>query len=204
MLKQIILVSLCILSSQAHASALSDLDKFLHNSQVAAEFTQTVYGTRTNSIRRGKMQLERPNKFRWEYQDGLLIISDSKNIYLYDKPLHQVTQKKLNALLDTSPALLLAGGIDIKKYYKLTVLRESGGLEWVRLTPKKSKGKSNDNNGFVLVEVGFIKNTQLLTQMRFIDSFGGKSAISFTGIKVNIKAPISTFAFTPPPGVDVN
>lgn len=200
MIKKIMVISICILSGFANADGIKALDNFLQNTSIAADFTQTVYGNKKDRISQGTMQIERPNKFRWEYvKDGQLIVSDSKNMYIYDKPLQQVTAKKLNNSLGKSPALLLAGGNDIKKYYTITASPDSQGLEWVSLTPKNV----NDNNGFKSVTMGFNKTTQTLSQMKFTDSFDNKSAISFTNVKTGVKVPASTFTFTPPKGVDV-
>ena len=201
MFKKIILVGLCGLSNMIYADPMKSLDEFLQNKQITGDFTQTVYGNKKNRVSQGTMQILRPNKFRWEYvKDGQLIVSDSKNIYIYDKPLKQVTIKKLNNSLGKSPALLLAGGTDVKKNYTITSDRtESEGLEWVNLAPKNI----SDNNGFKSVSIGFAKKTQLLSQMKFIDSFDNKSTINFTNIKVGGKVPESTFIFTPPKGIDV-
>lgn len=200
MFKKIILVNLCVLSGIVYADAMKSMDSFLKNKQIGSDFTQTVYGNKKNRVSVGTMQIERPNKFRWEYvKDGQLIISDSKSIYIYDKPLKQVTVKKLNSSLGKSPALLLAGGTDVKKNYTITIGAESAGLEWVNLTPKDIK----DNNGFKSVAMGFAKNTGLLGQMKFTDSFDNKSTIDFTNVKVGVKTPASMFTFTVPKGVDV-
>lgn len=201
MFKKIIIISMYVLSSLSHADAMKALDNFLQNTSIAADFTQTVYGSKKDRISQGTMQIERPNKFRWEYvQDGQLIISDNRNIYIYDKPLQQVTQKKLNDSLGKSPALLLAGGTDIKKYYTIALLPDNNdGLEWVSLKPRNI----NDNNGFKTIAIGFNKTTQLLSQMKFTDSFDNKSSINFTNVKTGIKVPASTFVFIPPKGADV-
>lgn len=205
MFRKIILVgmciaSMCLITRLAHADGVQSLDSFLRNATISADFTQTVYGVKRNKVSQGSMQIERPNKFRWEYQqDGQLIVSDSKNIYIYDKPLQQITKRRLNSSLGKSPALLLAGGTDIKKYYNVSASPESSGLEWVNLAPKNI----NDNNGFKSVAMGFTKSSGLLSQMKFTDSFDNKSAISFNNVKVGMKFPASTFNFSPPAGVDV-
>lgn len=200
MLKKILGIGLSLFISLANADALKSLDNFLFNTSISSDFTQTVYGVRKNKISVGKMQIERPNKFRWEYvDDGQLIVSDGKTIYIYDKPLQQVTQKPLNDSLGKSPALLLAGGRDIKKYYNVAVLPSSESLEWVNLTPSNV----SDNNGFKMVTIGFNPGNGSLSQMKFIDNFGNKSMINFSNVKVGVRAPSSTFNFTPPTGVDV-
>ncbi|HLX54018.1 MAG TPA: outer membrane lipoprotein chaperone LolA [Aquella sp.] len=200
MFKKMMLIGMCVFGGVAYADAMKSLDGFLQNKQISGDFTQTVYGNKKNRVSTGTMQIERPNKFRWEYvKDGQLIVSDSKNIYVYDKPLKQVTVKKLNSSIGKSPALLLAGGTDVKKNYTISVMPDSEGLEWVSLIPKNI----NDNNGFKSVSIGFTKNTGLLSQMKFTDNFDNKSAINFTNVKVGVKVPATSFIFTQPAGVDV-
>jgi outer membrane lipoprotein-sorting protein len=66
MLKIIISMVLCVVSSIVHADVLKNLDSFLQNASITANFTQTVYGNKKNRISQGTMQIDRPNKFRWE------------------------------------------------------------------------------------------------------------------------------------------
>lgn len=184
--------------SNVYADGIQDLDGFLRNQMSSANFSQTVFGAKKNRTSTGVLEISRPNKFRWEYvEDGQLIVSDGKKIYIYDKQLQQVTEKTLDASLGKSPALLLAGGSNIKHDYTVSNLPESGGLQWVNLVPKKAE----DNNGFKLVQIGFKQNT--LAQMKFVDSFDNKSTITFTNVKTGITLPASDFVFTPSPGVDV-
>lgn len=185
---------------EAHASGVQALDNFLQNqnSTLSASFSQTVFGNKKNRITSGVMEIARPNKFRWEYvTDGQLIVSDGKMIYIYDKPLKQVTEKKLSKSLGKSPALLLAGGGSIKQDYIVSDLPSSNGIEWVKLVPKNS----GDNNGFKQVQIGFDHNN--LAQMKFIDNFDNKSSITFTNVQTGVNIPMSDFTFTPPNGVDV-
>ncbi len=193
---------ICMMFGMSYADGLKALDSFLQakNSTISANFTQTVYGSKKNKVSIGVMEISRPNKFRWEYtEDGQLIISDSKLLSIYDKPLQQVTQRKLGSSLGKSPAALLAGGSNIKQAYSVTNLPNSDDLEWVSLTPKSLA----DNNGFKSVQIGFDSKTQVLTQMKFVDSFDNKSSISFTNVKTGITISDNDFKFTPGPGVDV-
>ena len=184
--------------TNVYADGVQDLDSFLRNQMSSANFSQTVFGVKKNRTTTGVLEISRPNKFRWEYvEDGQLIVSNGKTIYIYDKQLQQVTEKKLDASLGKSPALLLAGGSNIKRDDTVSNLPESAGLQWVNLVPKKAE----DNNGFKLVQIGFKQNT--LAQMKFVDSFDNKSTITFTNVKTGIALPASDFTFTPQAGVDV-
>ncbi len=186
----------------SYADGMKALDIFLQNknSTISANFTQTVYGRKKNKVSTGSMEISRPNKFKWQYnEEDQLIVSDGKVIYIYDKPLAQVTLKKLDASLGKTPALLLAGGSDIKKYYNISESKSNDGLEWVILVPKNS----DENNGFKSVLMGFNKTNQNLTQMQFVDSFDNKSLISFTNVQLGVKFPDNEFKFVAPKGTDI-
>ncbi|MCX8514522.1 MAG: outer rane lipoprotein carrier protein LolA [Pseudomonadota bacterium] len=200
MLKKYSILILVLSCNFAVADGIKSLDYFLQNKDttVNANFTQTVVGLKKNRISSGVMEIKRPNKFRWEYTaEGQIIISDGKTIYIYDKPLAQVTERKLSKALGKSPALLLAGGTDIKKNYNVTNLPNNGGLEWVNLAPKIAA----DNNGFKSVQIGFKNNT--LAQMNFVDSFDTKTVITFTNVKMGQSLNETDFTFTPKAGIDI-
>ncbi len=201
MIKKLSLL-LVIAVSSAYADGIKALDLFLQNknSSISADFVQTVYGVNKNKISQGRMEISRPNKFRWIYlNDGQEIISNSKMIYVYDKQLKQVTQKPLNGSLGKSPASLLAGGSNIKQIYDISNLPESNGIEWVLLKSKNVE----DNNGFKSIQMGFNKKTGELSQMNFVDSFDNKSTISFSNVKTGVKFSKDEFDFLVPKDVDV-
>lgn len=179
----------------------NNLNDYLVNSKtVKADFTQTITMGKKTRTTSGSMEIARPNKFRWEYTaEQQLIVSDSKNIYIYDKPLQQVTVKALGDAIDKSPAALLAGANNVQSLYKVTDVPASGdGLTWFKIEPKTK----NDNNGFQVVMMGF-DSAHKISGMQFIDSFGNKTNLKFTNVQTGVSLPASDFNFTPPAGVDV-
>ena len=198
-MKKLLIMIMLATSINVFADGVTALNSFLKNQMTSANFSQTVFGNKKNRVSTGVMEISRPNKFRWEYiEDGQLIVSDGKTIYIYDKPLAQVTEKKLDNSIGKSPALLLSGGSNIKNDYIVSNIKESDdGVSWVNLVAKKV----SDNNGFKLVQIGFRRDT--LAEMKFVDSFNNKSMITFTNVKYMVQIPASDFIFTPKPGVDV-
>lgn len=199
-MKKIILIVAAYLTSVAHADS-AVLTNFLANAKtIKANFSQTIVTGKKSRTTLGTMEISRPNKFRWEYtQDQQLIVSDAKQIYLYDKPLQQVTIRQLGKSIDKSPAAVLAGANDLQSAYKVSdVATKAAGLNWVRIDPKIK----NDNNGFQVVLMGFDKQGKL-SQMQFTDSFGNKTSISFSNLQTGVAIPASDYTFTPPAGVDV-
>ncbi|MDD3267024.1 MAG: outer membrane lipoprotein chaperone LolA [Burkholderiales bacterium] len=199
-MKRIITVLLYgfIFNSYADSASLS---KYLGNMKtMKADFTQVIITGKKNRTSVGNMEISRPNKFRWEYTaDQQLLISDSKDIYIYDKPLQQVTIKPLNKSIDKSPAALLAGSNDINKSYKISNLPDNGDkLAWFKIEPKVT----NDNNGFQVVLMGFSADGKI-SSMKFTDTFGNETQLKFSNVQTGVNIPASEFKFTAPAGVDV-
>ena len=95
---------------------------------------------KTQQSATGKLVFSRPGKFRWEYQKPYeqLIVGDGNKLWVYDKELAQVTVKKLEGALGSSPAALLAGSNDIGEYYNLNAKGVSRGLDWLEAYPKET------------------------------------------------------------------
>lgn len=198
-------ILVCMFSS-CFADGITSLNQFLltKNNTISAKFKQVVFGYKKNQVSTGTMQVSRPNKFKWQYDNqgnnvGQEIISDGKKVFIIDKELEQVTYKDLGQTLDKSPAMLLAGSNDIKKYYVVINKPDASGLEWVELIPKGS----NSNNGFQSVGMGFDKTTHVLSQMKFADNFGGHSQVDFYNLKFGIRFKEGEFKFVVPTGYDV-
>ena len=183
----------------AQADGVADLQSTLAKmTAMQGEFTQTV------TARSGKVQISqgdfailRPGKFRWHYRKPYeqLIVGDSKDVWLYDPDLEQVTIKSMDNALDSSPAALLAGENNLSKRYTLKPLPARDGLAWVEAIPKQS-----DSN-FNRVRLGIANNE--IREMDLEDSFGQNTRIEFRVMVVNGKPDPALFRFTPPKGVDV-
>jgi chaperone LolA len=195
------LLALCaILATPAHAGSIEKLQAFVAQTKSArANFTQKVLDNKGKPIQAasGVLAFSRPGKFRWEYQKPYeqLIVGDGDRLWVYDAELNQVTVKKLEGSLGSSPAALLAGSNEIEEFYNLDAKGTKGGLDWLEAFPK------NEDTMFQKVRMGFKGNT--LDTMELYDHLGQVTVIRFTGIKRNPKLAADAFVFTPPKGVDV-
>ncbi len=184
----------------AIADGVSSLRNFYnHTDAMRAQFHQVVtdvQGRKEQEVE-GTMQLQRPNKFRWDYKKPYeqQIISDGKKVYLYDVDLAQVTTRDLSQALGSSPAALLAGGENVEKNFDLKNIVRQDGLDWVLALPK------NKDSGFERVLLAF--DDEKLQKMELYDSFNHVTAIRFSEIERNPKLKDSTFLFSTPKGVDV-
>jgi len=201
MLKKLLMAALCLAALDAHAAATGKLKTFIaatHSAQ--ANFTQEVQdknGKRIQSAS-GTMQFERPGKFRWVYQKPYeqLIVGDGKKFWMYDVDLNQVTVKKLDAALGSSPAALLSGNNEIERDFSVKDMEDRDGLEWLEATPKSAE------SNFSKILMAFNAKSELAV-MELHDAFGHRTVLRFTALKNNPALSSSLFKFVPPKGADV-
>ena len=195
-----IVTMLVSFSSWAADSATEKLNIFVQTVvTLKANFTQTVIDAQGQVVEEasGQFLLERPGKFRWDYQQPYpqQIVADGQRIWFYDADLEQVTvSSQLEALADT-PATLLSGEKAPEDTYVLRDINSEDGLFWVELVPKDLE------SNFQTVSLAFDKHG--LQQMVMRDSFGQQTRLEFTQIEENLELASDAFVFIPPEGVDV-
>lgn len=194
------ILALLSLPLVAVADGIGSLKNFYNNTHsVHANFYQLVTDKQGRKVQEvyGEMQLKRPNKFKWDYNKPYeqQIISDGKQVWLYDTELSQVTVRAIDKALGSSPAALLAGDDSLDKGFKLSNLDRKDNNQWVSAEPVVR------DTGFEKILLGF--NDNKLQEMELIDSFGHKTQIVFSEVEVNPAINNKTFLFKPPKGVDV-
>lgn len=199
-MRRTLLLLLLLPGAALGASSVDELKAFLQQTTtVRAHFAQIVLDRNMNTLQRvtGTMQFSRPGKFRWEYDRPYeqIIVSDGSRVWLYDKDLNQVTVRRFDRALGSSPAALLAGGSDIEKDYELSSLGSRDGLDWLEAVPR------NRDTAFERIRLGFGKSG--LDAMELRDQFGQTTVIKFSTIERNPSLAPEAFRFTPPKGADV-
>ena len=201
MLRKSLITLLLLASTTAHASAIQRLHTFVVSTHSAqADFTQEVLdknGKRIQSAS-GTMQFERPGRFRWVYKKPYeqLIVGDGKKFWMYDADLNQVTVKKLDAALGSSPAALLSGSNEIERDFALKDVDDRDGLEWLQATPKSAE------TTFQMILMAFNAKSELMV-MELHDAFGHHTVLRFSALKSNPTFGAQQFKFVPPKGADV-
>src|SRR5690349_24213545 len=128
------LLLLAALASGASGAASTEALKGLleQTATARARFAQMVLDKNSKMLQQatGTMQFSRPGKFRWEYDkpQEQVIVGDGKQVWLYDKDLNQVTVRRFDRALGSSPAALLAGSNEIEKNYSFTAIGNQEGL----------------------------------------------------------------------------
>ena len=197
---RILLILLFLLPGLASAAATDALKVFLTQTQtVKARFAQMVLDKNLKPLQQaqGVMQFSRPGKFRWDYQKPYeqVIVGDGSKLWIYDKDLNQVTVRKLDRALGSSPAALLSGSNDLERDYKLSNLGMDKGLDWLEALPKSRESV------FERVRMGFGKSG--LEAMELRDQFGQTTVITFADVERNPRIAADVFRFTPPQGADI-
>jgi len=187
----------------ALAAATDQLQSFVSGVKSArGEFTQrqvkgqgdTLKVTGTSS---GTFVFARPGKFTWRYTKPYdqLLQADGQTLYIYDKDLNQVTERKLDGALGSSPAAILFGSNDFEKNFVVKNGPTRDGVEWLELTPK-----SKDTQ-FERIGIGFKGGN--LEAMELRDAFGNTTLLTFSAMQKNPPLPADAFRFTVPKGADV-
>ncbi len=198
---KLILFFLFILPVTAHADAIDKLKTFISSTRSGqANFTQDVLdkGGKKIQAASGNMQFVRPGKFRWAYQKPYeqLIVGDGEKFWLYDTDLNQVTVKKLDAALGSSPAALLSGNNEIERGFVLKDMGSREGLDWLQATPRTSE------TSFQEILMAFDAQSNLAI-MELHDAFGHKTVLRFTSMQRNPQLSSGLFKFVPPEGADI-
>lgn len=201
-MKRILAVLMLLIASPAaHAAATDKLKSFIAATRSAqANFTQEVQDKNGKVLQSasGTMQFVRPGKFRWEYRKpyAQLIVGDGQKFWMYDADLNQVTVKRLDAALGSSPAALLSGSNEIERGFILSNIEGREGLEWLQAKPK-----SNETT-FEKILMAFNAKSQLVV-MELHDAFGNHTVLRFTELLNNPPMSPQRFKFVPPKGADV-
>ena len=200
-MRRILFAAACLaLAQSASAGAIDKLHRFLETTKtLRADFTQTVIAKNGKKPQQssGVMMISRPGKFHWQIDKpySQLLVGDGEKIWMYDPDLRQVTVKKMDAALGSTPAALLVGGSSLEKNFTLRELGEREGMEWLEAMPK------SPDSGFEKLQVGFVGDD--LKAMELFDNFGQVTSLVFSNVQRNPSLPAANFRFVPPAGADV-
>lgn len=174
-------------------SFLGDLDS------LTANFKQQLFNESGELLdtAEGKLYLQRPGKFNWEYNKpySQRIITDGQTLWIYDEDLEQVTIRSMKAGLQATPAAILGGSADVDELYRIVDLGKLEGYDWVRLESLDEDSQYSD------VRLGFDGNK--LGMMILSDNLDQTTRIDFNDVELNPDINAARFEFTPPEGVDI-
>ena len=199
-MKNFLLAALLAAAPAAHANALDDFLAFNAQAKSAtARFGQQVFDQKGRVVDKsqGSFAFARPGKFRWAYDKPhkQVLVGDGVKLWIHDPDLNQVTVKRMEGAMSSTPAALLAGRDDITTLFTLKDAGAADGLAWVEASPKAQ------DTGFERVRLGL--NGKALAAMELHDQLGGRTMLRFVDLKANAPVSPQTFVFTAPKGADV-
>lgn len=185
---------------QAADQPVKQLQAFLKASKsLTADFKQVLINEAGDPYQTsyGVFYLQRPGKFRWDYLKPFQqqIVSTSGKVWFYDTDLEQVTIKKLDESVGSTPALLLSGDISLEDNFTMEDQGIDGDLQWIKLVPK------NQESSFKYILIGLNKGS--LGGMELSDNFGMLTRIYFSNVLLNPPIKPTIFEFKTPKGADV-
>lgn len=194
------LLSVTSLIAAAEDVPVKQLKAFLSSAKtITANFKQVLINEAGDPFQTssGQFYLQRPGKFRWDYTKPFQqqIISTSGKVWFYDTDLEQVTIKKLDESVGSTPALLLSGDVPLEDNYNIEQQGSEGDMHWVKLVPK------SQDSTFKYVLIGLEKG--VLSGMQLNDNFGQLTRIYFSNLKLNQSIDAALFEFKAPNGVDI-
>lgn len=198
-------LAFCVATALAPASAMAataqeQLRAFVNTVTAAtgsfSQYTVNPQG-RTQPAQTGVFSFQRPGKFKWAVQKPYeqLVISDGRQVFQFDPDLAQVTERKVDAAIGTSPAAILFGSGSLEQSFDVSALPSKDGIDWLRAKPRTADA------GFSRVDIGMKDN--LPVRVELLDSFGQTTRVDLSGIVPNPKLGEGEFRFVAPKGVDV-
>jgi len=184
--------------------AQTELEIFLNQlNTLYGRFEQKLYSETGEllEISRGELFIERPDRFRWDYQTPYQqqIIADGTRIWIYEPDLEQVTVKPMDKALDKTPAQLLSSShTRLADNFTVKPLPADPNTQYRKqfeVVPKATDSQ------FVRLHISLYRND--LETFELLDNLGQTTLITFSHTRRNENFAKGLFRFSPPAGTDV-
>lgn len=188
-------------SAQQVAAALQA--KYDSVRDFTADFTQQYESgiLRKKLTERGKLQVKKPGKMRWDYTapDKKLFVSDGTRVYLWVPADNQVTTSPVPRQDEATTAMqFLTGKGNLARDFTVSFTENPpAGTYGLRLQPKLQE---RDYDWLQLI---VDRQSMQIRSLAAADRQGGQSTFTFTNFKENVGLSDKTFAFKIPRGADV-
>ncbi|HPE61679.1 MAG: outer membrane lipoprotein chaperone LolA [Thiothrix sp.] len=196
-----LILALGLVQAASAETARDRLNTFFTNvNTMQSSFIQEVFDEQGNlkQSSRGTVFLVRPGRFRWEYAqpEAHKIVSDGKDVYVYDVELEQVTIKPMRQSLSSAPVAMLLNKQPVDSQFRVQEMQtEDSSLSWFHLVPHRR------DSDFTSMDLGI--SDRGIQEMVLNDKFGQQTYVHFHGMQLDINIDPNRFRFTPPQGVDV-
>lgn len=169
----------------------------------SADFTQQYESgvLKRKVTERGKVQVKKPGKMRWDYTqpEKKLFVSDGSQIYLWVPADNQVTRSAVPKEDEATTAVLfLAGKGNLPRDFNVSFAPNAPeGTYALRLEPKQPE------RDYEWLQLVVDRKTLQIRGLTWVDRQGGRNALQFSNLRENTGIPETVFAFRIPKGADV-
>lgn len=169
----------------------------------SADFTQQYESgvLKRKVTERGKLQVKKPGKMRWDYTDPekKLFVSDGSQIYLWVPADNQVTRSAVPKEDEATTAVLfLVGKGNLTRDFNVSFAPNAPpGTYALHLEPKLPE------RDYEWLQLIVDQKTLQIRGLATADRQGGRSTFQFSNFRENTGIPDSVFAFRIPKGADV-
>lgn len=199
----LLLSSFAFAQTDVHKIADAVDRHYNHVETLQVNFSETYRGAGVNRNETGTLELKKPGKMRWDYQQPRpkLFLSDGKTAWFYVPGEQQVRKAAVKTLDDfRSPLRYLLGKTKLEKEFTGLSLApdvkpiEAGDV-MLRGVPKGMSDRVNQ----VLLE---ITPDSRLRRIVIEEADGSTTEFQLSGEKTNPPLSGNRFKFIPPPGVE--
>lgn len=179
---------------------IADLRKLLDATKsLQGDFVQSLYDENheLQEESKGKFMMMRPRKFYWDTIEPMpqLLVSNDKEIWLYDPDLQTASVRPFSDDLQQAPALILSENVDeLRKQFSVTSKKEKT-TQTFTLTPKVSDG--------LFQKLLLVFEKEVLKEFSMESNDGQSTRSVLSNVKVNQSLPEEKFYFQVPAGVEV-
>lgn len=193
-----LLLTLLVGTSSAMANDASELrEKLAAVNLFSAKFEQTVYDIEGKRLQQasGDMVVARPDRFRWETKqpDENLIVSDGKDVWVYDPFVQQVSVARLAKAIDNTPFLLITSS-NPQIWNNYDILKDGDSFT---VTSK------NKNQRIESLRIVFDGQSRI-NRFEVNEAQGQRSEFQLSNLNLKPTLAADAFKFTVPSGVTVD
>ena len=169
-----------------------------------AQFTQTSSGISFPSplVQEGNLQVQKPNKLRWEFKkpSARLFLSDGSELWIVDDA--EKTCTHYSSVADSLQRFLAVfnGAERLTKHYKMTLAAASEskpGSETLKLVPKVEDGSVQ------AIYLRVNSGSGMVTAVITVSAFGDRTETVLSAIELGKEQPLERFRWSDRPGFQV-
>jgi outer membrane lipoprotein carrier protein len=160
-------------------------------------FTVRAYNRTKES--KGQVIFEKPGKMSWRYTNGNRVVSDGKNIKVYEAENKQMYETQIDKSQYPAALSFLVGGGSLKKSFKFEKpdnMKFEGGYVLLGLPREPTPA-------YQKVVLYVDAATYQVRRVLLLDAQGNRNRFDFVRPEVNRKPPPGEFDFKPPPGTQL-